>query len=129
MSNKVQINCNRNQNKRQSDLKYLRKCLSINRLKIEELEEQIKELNRIPAIIDNYYERMAEDYISIFPNYVQNNQILDRSQIQISVDDPYHPNYSEYIHRQNLIENLQIEIKNYQFWIRIITSEISKYIC
>ena len=59
---------------------------------------------------------MAEDY------YQDYTRIANQPQIQISVDDPYHPNYNEYIHKQNLIQNLQIEIKNYRFWIRIITS-------
>ena len=113
MSNKVQINCNPQNKRRVQDLKNIRRSLKMTQHDIHKLKLEIEFLNN-PVSINMHIE---DPYHSL------------HGMTQMFVDDPYHPNYLTYNHRIDMLENYQRDIKTYQAWIRVISSELSKYTC
>ena len=113
MSNKVQINCNPQNKRRVQDLKNIRRSLQMTQHEIQKLKLEIEFLNKQVSInmpIKDPYHPL-------------------HGMTQMFADDPYHSNYLSYNHRIDILESYQKDIKTFQAWIRVISSELSKYAC
>ena len=112
-SNKVQINCNPQNRRRVQDLKSIKQSTVVTQHEIDKIKLEIEFLSKPESInmpIEDIYHAL-------------------HGETQIYPDDPYHRNYLAYNHRITILESYQKDLKTYQAWIKVISSELSKFTC